>query len=249
LDAWSAYHLGLHQMYRFNREGNAAALALFERAATLDPSFARAHAGLSFTHFEEAFLGFAGDPAQARALARRHAEAALERDPLDPFCNLVMGRAHYIQGEVDASLPWHERAIQLNPNYAQAKYARGWTATLLGSGGEGVADIEAALRLSPLDPLAYAMLGVKAFSCMVLDDPAQAALWGERAARAPGAHALIDMIAAVGHSLNGDPARATAWAAAARSRQPGLDAGAFLRAFPFRDPAARLRIQVAIDRL
>ena len=32
LDAWSAYHLGLQHMYRFNRQDNAAATALFQRA-------------------------------------------------------------------------------------------------------------------------------------------------------------------------------------------------------------------------
>jgi len=48
LDAWSAYHLGLQHMYRFNRKDNAAAAALFSHAAARDPGFARAQAGLSF---------------------------------------------------------------------------------------------------------------------------------------------------------------------------------------------------------
>lgn len=55
LDAWSAYHLGLQHMYRFNKEDNILATHLFERAAKLDPGFARAYAGLSFTHFQDAF--------------------------------------------------------------------------------------------------------------------------------------------------------------------------------------------------
>src|SRR5579862_2066701 len=43
LDAWSAYHLGLQHIYRFNRTDNAAAAQLFEHAVRLDPYFARAH--------------------------------------------------------------------------------------------------------------------------------------------------------------------------------------------------------------
>ena len=58
LDAWSAYHLGMQHMYRFNRVDNAAAAALFQRAVALDPYFARAHAGLSFIHFQTAFMGY-----------------------------------------------------------------------------------------------------------------------------------------------------------------------------------------------
>jgi Flp pilus assembly protein TadD len=146
-------------------------------------------------------------------------------------------------------LPWLDRAVGLNPNYAQAKYSRGWAETLLGQGVEGQRNVDAALALSPLDPLAYGMLGVRAFSHMVLGQPADAALWAERAARTPGAHALIEMIAAIAHALNGDESRAQAWAASARLRSPSLATPAFFRAFPFRDPALRERIGQALQRL
>jgi TolB-like protein len=249
LDAWATYHLGLQEMYRFSKDGNARAAALFEQAIAREAGFARAHAGLSFTHFENAFLSFSDDAAQAAALAQRHAEASLEHDPLDPFCNLVMGRVFWLRGELEASLPWLDRAVALNPNYAQGKYSRAWAETLLGQGAEGQAHVDAALALSPLDPLAYGMLGVRAFSHLVLDEAAQAALWAERAARAPGAHALIEMIAAVAHVLNGDEARAKAWSDSARRRSPGLAAVGFFRAFPFRDPGTRQRIARALRRL
>jgi hypothetical protein len=78
LDAWSAYHLGLQHMYRFNRADNAAAAALFERAVGMDPQFARAHAGLSFTHFQTAFMRQSADITGETAAARRCAERALK---------------------------------------------------------------------------------------------------------------------------------------------------------------------------
>ena len=249
LDAWSAYHLGLNQMYLFNREANARAAALFEKAVALEPGFARANAGLSFTHFQDAFLNFKPDVAAAAVQAQRYAEKSMEQDPLDPFCNLVMGRAFWLGGDLEASLPWLDRANALNPNYAQAKYCRAWTETLLGQGAEGQVNVDAALQLSPLDPLAYGMLGVRSFSHMVLDQPDQAAQWGERAARSPGAHALIEMIAAVGHRLNGDIERAEAWARSAVSRRPGLTTSEFFGAFPFRDQHARVRITAALQHL
>ncbi|MFC3080060.1 winged helix-turn-helix domain-containing tetratricopeptide repeat protein [Phenylobacterium terrae] len=249
LDAWAAYHLGLSHMYRFTAEGTARAAELFGQAVALEPGFARAHAGLSFTHFQTAFLSFTDAPAWAAAQAQRSAETSLEHDPLDPFCNLVMGRVFWLRRDLEASLPWLERAIGLNPNYAQAKYSKAWSETLMGFGLEGRTGVDEALRLSPLDPLAYGMLGVRALSHLVLDEPEQAAQWGERAARAPGAHALIHMIAAVGHSLAGDPARACRWAASARARKPGLSADDFLSAFPFHDAAARRRVVEAFRSL
>lgn len=249
LDAWSAYHLGLQQMYRFNREGTARATALFEQAVALEPGFARAHAGLSFAHFETAFLSFTDDAARSAELARRFAERSLDRDELDPFCNLVMGRAFWLTGDLEASLPWLDRAARLNPNYAQAKYSRAWSETLLGEAALGRSHVDAALALSPLDPLAYGMLGVRAFSHMVLDERALTAEWGECAARAPRAHPLIEMIAAVCHEMTGNQARAEGWAASARRRNPNLTASNFLQAFPFRDPEIRRRIAESLGRL
>ena len=249
LDAWSAYHLGLHHLYQFNREANGRATALFEQAIAKEPGFARAYAGLSFAHFESGFLGFADDVSQAAALAHRFAEQSLEHEPFDPFGNLVMGRAAILRGDVEGSVSWLDRANELSPSYAQGKYSRAWAGTLLGEGVDGRALVDAALKLSPLDPLRYGMLGVRSFSHMTLDQPDEAALWAERAARAPRAHPLIDLIAAVAHGLNGDDVRAHAWARSALVRRPDLTGADFLKAFPFQDPITRRRISETLVRL
>ena len=248
LDAWSAYHLGLHHMYRFNKVDNDAATKLFERAIAMDSGFARAYAGLSFTHFQNAFLRYTNDAESAKR-AHRFASQCLERDPLDPFGHLTMGRAHWLRKDLEASLPWLERANALNPNYAQAKYSRGWAEALLGSAEASQTNIAAALVLSPLDPLVYGMLGVRALSHLGLNDAAQAADWADRAAQSPGAHALIEMIAAAAHGLNGDDARARAWAQSVQSRAHHLNKDDFLRAFPFRDAPTRLRITSMLEQL
>lgn len=104
LDAWSAYHLGLQHMFRFNEVDNAAAAAMFAQAITKEPDFARAHAGLSFTHFQNAFLNYKADPAAEAVAARRHAERAIEHDMLDPFAHFAMGRSYWLRGDLEASL-------------------------------------------------------------------------------------------------------------------------------------------------
>lgn len=247
LDAWSSYHLGLHHMYRFNKADNDAATALFERAINLEPGFARAHAGLSFTHFQNAFLRYT-DIAEATKLAHRYASQSLERDPLDPFSHFTMGRVQWLRADLEASLPWLEQASTLNPNYAQAIYSRGWAEALLGSSSASQQNIASALALSPVDPFVYGMLGVRAMSHLVQNELPQAAEWSERAANSPGAHALIEMIAVAAHGLNGDETRAQAWAASARARAGHLGREDFLRAFPFRDTAIRTRISKTLTR-
>ena len=99
LDAWASYHLGLHHMYRFSQRDNAHATALFERAVSLDPQFARAHAGLSFTRFQDCFMRYEGTPEAMASAARHHAERGLELDPLDPFINFNMGRSFWLTDE------------------------------------------------------------------------------------------------------------------------------------------------------
>lgn len=237
LDSWSAYHLGLQHMYRFTKQDNDAATALFKRAAALDPDFSRAYAGLSFTHFQDAFLNYSHDSKNSTQLARSFAEQSLERDPLDPFGTLTMGRSFVLRGDIEGALPWLERANALNPNYAQAKYSRAWTESMLGLASPSQCDVDEAMALSPLDPLRYAMLAVRAFSHLVLDQPDKAAKWAEQAARSPGAHVLIELIAVVSHAQAGDDAKARAWAESARARAPEVNKADFMRAFPFRDSA------------
>lgn len=248
LDAWSAYHLGLQHVYRFNRTDNAAAAALFEQALAREPGFARAHAGLSFVHFQTAFLRHTDDlPGEIR-LARRHAERGVELDPADPFVNFTMGRSFWLEGDLDGGLPWLERAVAISPNFAQGLYARGWTEVLAGRGLEGRRHVDQAMRLSPLDPLYYAMLGTRALGHLALGEDAEAAQWGERAARSPGAHVLIAMIACVAHTLGGDPARAAAWAANVRARNPTLTRLDFFRSFPMQADGMKSRIDAALAR-
>jgi TolB-like protein/Tfp pilus assembly protein PilF len=248
LDAWSSFHLGLQHMYRFNRADNAAARALFDRATRLDPSFARAHAGLSFVHFQAAFLRHTDDLAGEIARARRAAERAVDLDALDPFVNFAMGRSFWLEGDLDSSLGWLERSTELSPNYAQGLYARGWTEAMAGRGSEARGHVDLAMRLSPLDPLYYAMLGTRGFTHMALGEDAEAAHWVERAARSPGAHVLIAMIAVAAHAMAGDEARAAWWAARVRERNPALTREDFFRDFPIQLAAMRSRVAAALER-
>lgn len=246
LDAWSAYHLALQHVYRFNRKDNAAAAALFGRAVAKDPGFARAHAGLSFVHFQTAFMRHTEAIDAEVAAARRCAERGLELDPLDPFVNFTMGRSFWLEGDLEQGLSWLERATSLSPNYAQGIYARAWTESLAGRGEEGRRHVDLAMRLSPLDPLYYGMLGTRAFTHMVEGEDVEAAEWAERAARSPGAHVLIAMIAAAAQALAGDTGRAEAWAANVRERSPLLALEDFFRAFPMKSPVMRRRVSTAL---
>ena len=241
LDAWSTYHLGLQHMYRFTAADNAAAANFFARAISLEPSFARAHAGLSFTHFQDAFLDYT-DRATAIIRARRAAETAVSLDPFDPFANLSMGRSHWLLGDLEGSLVWLNRSTDLSPHHAQGTYAKAWAQTLLSHGSDGQQSADEALALSPLDPLRYAMLATRALSHLVRGEDELAAVWAERGVREPGAHALIAVIAAACRAATGDVVRARSWIEVAKQQQPALTRDRFFRSFPFAADDVRARL-------
>ncbi len=247
-DAWANYHIGLRHLYRFTASDNATAQAHFERAAALEPAFARAQAGLSFTNFIAAFLRLVPGVPEAQAAARRHAERGLELDALDPFVNFTMGRSHWLTHDLDGARHWLSRATSLNPNYAQGFYASAFTSMLLGDAASTAEELDTALALSPLDPLLYGMHGVRAQMLMQHRDYMAAAHWAGRAAATPGAHYLIGMIAVVAYGLAGENEQAARWRNEVRRRRPDASAKHYFTAFPTLDGPSRTCIAAELRR-
>jgi TolB-like protein len=249
LDAWSAYHLGLQHIYRFNSRDNAMAATLFRKAVEQDPGFARAHAGLSFVHFQTAFLRQTDDVAGEIAKARQCAQRGVDIDHLDPFVNFTMGRTYWLEHDLERAMSWLERSTSLSPNYAQGLYARGWTDVMGGDAGHAREHIDLAMSLSPLDPLYYAMLSARGLSLLADGDVDEAIRFTERGARSPGAHPLIAMIAAATQSIAGNDDKAATWADDVRRRNPRLTRDDFFRSFPMQDTTMRARYSSALEAL
>jgi hypothetical protein len=83
---------------------------------------------------------------------------------------------------------------------------------------------------------------------MGMGENAEAAMWAERAARSPGAHVLIALIAVAAHDLHADPARAAAWAANVRERNASLTREHFFRSLPLQASPMKSRVSDALAR-
>lgn len=248
LDAWSNYHLGLQHLYRFTALDNEQAKLHFKRAVTMDPRFARAYAGLSFTSFLDAFLHLSPDITAATEAARRYAERGVELDPLDPFACFTMGRSHWLTNEPGTALDWLARATTLNPNYAQGFYASAFTSMLLGNNFATDKGLDTALQLSPLDPLLYGIHGVRSQMLIQTGDYQAAARFGDKAAATPGAHYLIAMIALAANSLAGRHNQAARWKQEVHRRKSDASSAHYFAAFPTRDTDSRSRIETELSR-
>ncbi len=247
LDAWSNYHLGIYHMYRFTAADTARAVGYFQQAMRLEPDFARAHAGHSFASFQNAFNRYDGvDVNISRQEARRSAERSVELDHLDPLCNFVMGRCYWLESGVAASIPWMERALAVNPNFAQGYYSHGLASVMAGDLDIVLEDSTQALAISPLDPFLYGFHGIRALYFIAHGDYPNAAAWAVSAANQPGAIAVMDLIAAAATALNGEDVEARRWVAKATRRKPSISVAFFFQALPFCEGETRDRISRAL---
>ncbi len=249
LDAWAAYHVGLQHMYRFNRRDNDAAAEFFRRAIAKEPGFARAHAALSFTHFQNAFMHYGPARDAEVDAARAASERSLELDLLDPFANYNMGRVCWLAGDLAGGAEWLDRSLEISPNFAQARYVRGLMDVFAWNGADARVNTTRAMALSPLDPLRYAMLGSHAQSYLGEGNYAEASKWAVRGARAPGSHHLLAAVAAIANHLDGNEDGARYWAENVRQRRPDMSAALFFGAFPFAEGPHRDTVEKALAKL
>jgi TolB-like protein len=239
LDAWGAYHLGLQHVFRFTQTDNTIATGYFERATRLDPHFASAFAGLSFTSYQSAAMGYTPDRERAIAQARAQAERGLELDPLDPFANLSEGRLFLLLERPEDGRPWLDRSVQLSPSYAKGFYSRGFAAMLAGRTEDCLEDMDRAIELSPLDPVLCAMQSCKGVAHLAAGRHGEAVEWANRGARAPGAHIAMLLTAVAAAQMAGDKVGVQAWREAVHSRYPGATLERFFTVLPFADPTLR----------
>jgi DNA-binding SARP family transcriptional activator/Tfp pilus assembly protein PilF len=229
LDAWEAHHCGLWHMYRFNKADNDAAQHFFAQALTIDPTFARAYAGLSFTHFQNAFQGWAERRTEVDH-ALRAAGQSLMIDERDPAAHWAMGRALWLRGSYEQTLRELETSVDLSPNFAQGHYTLGFVHSQAGDPATAIAAADQSRRLSPYDPLLFGMLGSRAMALIRQGRYEEAATWGMNAASRPNAHAHIAAIATLALSFAGRLDEARDYLTGIRATLPGYGISHFLSA-------------------
>ncbi|PSJ62744.1 transcriptional regulator [Mesorhizobium soli] len=246
LDAWEAYHRGLWHMYRFTPDENARAAEFFHLSTRLDPTFSRAHAGLSFTHWQRAFQRWSDRDAETRN-ALKAAGQSLLIDDQNPAAHWSMGRALWLSGDHDEAVRELEQSVHLSPNFALGHYALSFVHSQSGDPAAAIASSDHSRLLSPCDPLLFGMLGTRALALVSLGAFEEAAQWGVKAAARPNAHVHIVAIAALCLALAGRIAEARNYVTRIRRQNPGYRIDNFLDTFRFApDITARYRNAAAL---
>ena len=148
VEAYNAYLQGQYFASHLHREDLEQAIAYYEEALKLDPSYALAWEGLSWAHFHYADLY---GPKEGKSRAREEAERALTLYP-----NLA--DAYAVLGGIQASYDWNW--VGAEASYQRALALEPWNVRVIG----GAASIAATLnhfdealqldrRMVELDPL------------------------------------------------------------------------------------------------
>jgi DNA-binding SARP family transcriptional activator/TolB-like protein len=239
LDAWEAHHRGLWHMYRFNKSDNDQARHFFDMAVRLDPTFARAYAGLSFTHWQNAFQGWAARELETD-LAFDAAGKSLMADDRDPAAHWAMGRALWLRNQHAQSVSELETAVDLSPNFALGHYTLAFVNAQAGNAEAAIGYSDHSRQLSPFDPLLFGMLASRAMALARLGRYEEAAQWATKAAARPNAHPHILGIAAYSLALTDRLEEAHTYAATIRKMRPEYSITDFFNAFRFDETGAAL---------
>jgi TolB-like protein len=249
LDAWSAYHRGCWHMYRFTPRDYEQAQRFFELSQRLDPNSSRTLAGLSFVHWQRAFLEISQDRSGEVELAHELAQQSVSLNSRDPLAHWALGRAYLLRGEVSDSIAELTTSAALNPSFAVGQYTLGFALMHAGDLTQSIAMADKARRLSPYDPMSFAMIGVRAFSLAMAGEYDQGAKLMAISVRQPNAHYHMVAMAAVCDAVAGHEDAARRDLRRLLQAKPGYGITEFLRAFPFQQPAQTKLIASAFRRL
>jgi adenylate cyclase len=134
---------------------------LFERSIALDPAYARAYATLSYTHFFAWIYRLDEDYLSPAALERAHRLAwrAVQLAPNLPIAHAELGWVLTAKGQHEQSVAEFEKAIALNPNFADWRF--GLTLTRAGQPARAIQIVETHMRYDPFYvPAAPLHLGI-----------------------------------------------------------------------------------------
>lgn len=185
LTAWERYHFGVSNIFSFGRPDYRAGLEHFSAAIAIEPSFARAHAGLSHIHWWQMVQQASEASDETRLAMFDSATRAIEADPSDPFANLVAGRTAWLRGDRNGAEDWLKRSVSFAPSYAMAHGALANFLTLSGREDDALPHVDKAIDLSPVDPWLHNMLAIKSAVLIQQGDYEAAADWAAKAMLRP----------------------------------------------------------------
>jgi adenylate cyclase len=140
---------GWYEWHKFTREGNAAARDLFEKAAKIDPDYARAYAGLAWAYADDYDYEWTDDYDKTLKLTLANAITAVRLDPNDYQAQWALGWAYLYNRQHEQAMAHYLRARELNPNDAELLAEMANFLIFIGEPRRAIDQAKEAIRLNP----------------------------------------------------------------------------------------------------
>ena len=138
--------------HRSARKDNDEAQRLLDRALTLDPNYAHAHAWKACVLGQTWVYNWCADRDATFQQVAAELEIALALDDNDSDVHRILAALNVNREDHDKAAYHQERALALNPNYDLVVVQQGELLTWLGRPEEGIDWIKRAMRLNPYHP-------------------------------------------------------------------------------------------------
>ena len=160
LEAYEYYLKGRHVWNtRFSGDGLRLALSCFEQAVALDPTYARAYAGISDAHAVLAIFGY-GSASEEFGAAKSAARKALALDDSLAEAHVSFGHVLFVHDFAwDAAERSLRRAAELDPANINAHSFFAVCLQDQGRFNEAIAELQIARAIDPLSPHVGNLLG------------------------------------------------------------------------------------------
>jgi TolB-like protein/DNA-binding winged helix-turn-helix (wHTH) protein len=157
LEAYDLYMRGREQESFFNKAAFVEAQSLYEQAIALDGQYAYAYAHLAQIHTMNGQFVWVDDIKEADAIALNLAQKSVRLDPTMPFARWGLSRilTRDSINQNDRAIEEMEKAIELDPSYADAYAFLGLLYIYDGRAEESLPLLERAMKINPNFPFWY----------------------------------------------------------------------------------------------
>jgi adenylate cyclase len=227
--------------HRSQRDANAEAQALLDRAIALDPNYAHAHAWKACVLGQTWVYGWCADRDATFQQVAAELQLALALDDNDSDVHRILAAVNLTRNDHDSAAYHQERALALNPNYDLVVVQQGEFLTWLGRPEEGIDWIRKAMRLNPYHPERFWNHLGRALYCA--EKYAEAAEAFARITRPDHTHHafLAAIFAQMGNSV-----AAAAHAAEVVKLEPGFSVATYLATQHYKQEADRARHEAGL---
>ncbi len=243
--AYDSFLNGRQRFYLYlNKDENRKARELFQKAIEFDPDFVMAYAMLAWTHAFDVMNGWSDRRDHSLLRAQELATKAISLQQALPVAYFVRGLAYREMEEYIKALVEAEKAIEYDPNYANAYVLLATLLYYAGRPEESLERIKKAMRLNPHHPYNYTFHLGQAYYILERYDKAIEA-FNNGIASNPASERLHLWLAAA-HAQSGDIDEAEWEADQVLTLNPDFSLRRMQQAFPFKDPADREHFLVGL---